>query len=171
MFFFSPIINKKSWHANFLIKRFNAPSFFACVQVMLKKKSIWHSLTWIFHCGNFLNHSKTLLHMCNWYILINVNLIDAKQMLWHWERTCALFVNLMILCNFISVLAFTVDIEKWLQFEISLWFHWPKWNLHRSEFHFTWNHLNADNEVTLHQIETLPQSEISNRFEFTSGLM
>ena len=93
MFFFSPIINKKSWHANFLIKRFNAPSFFACVQVMLKKKSIWHSLTWIFHCGNFLNHSKTLLHMCNWYILINVNLIDAKQMLWHWERTCTLFVN------------------------------------------------------------------------------
>ena len=33
------------------------------------------------------------------------------------------------------------------------------------------SHVNADNEVTLHRSEILPQSEISKRFEFTSGLM
>ena len=48
---------------------------------------------------------------------------------------------------------------------------WPKWNLHRSEFHFAWNHVNVNNKVTLHQSEILPRSEISNRFDFTSGLM
>ena len=31
--------------------------------------------------------------------------------------------------------------------------------------------MNADNEVTSHRSEILPRSEISNRFEFTSGLM
>ena len=34
-----------------------------------------------FHCGNFPNHSNTLLHMCKWYLLINANSINAKQML------------------------------------------------------------------------------------------
>ena len=42
--FFSPIINKKDWHANCWIKRFNAPSFFACARVTLNRKSIWHGL-------------------------------------------------------------------------------------------------------------------------------
>ena len=58
---------------------------------------------------------------------------------------------------------------KTLWFEISLQSNWPKWNLHQSEFHFTWSHVNAGNEVTLHQGENSPQSEISNWFEFTSG--
>ena len=40
--------------------------------------------TWRFHCDNFSNNSKTLLHMCKWYLLINANLINAKQMLHYW---------------------------------------------------------------------------------------
>ena len=28
------------------------------------------------------------------------------------------------------------------------WSVWPKWNLHRSEFHYTRSHVNVDNEVT-----------------------
>ena len=77
----------------------------------------------------------------------------------------------MILRNLISPRAFTVYMENSLGFEISRRSNWPKWNLHRSEFHFAWSHMNADNEVTLHQSEDLPRSEISNRFEFTSGIM
>ena len=50
MFFFSPIINKNDRRANFLIKRFNAPSFFACALVTLSRKSIWHDLT-VLVCG------------------------------------------------------------------------------------------------------------------------
>ena len=68
----------------------------------------------------------------------------------------------MILRNFISLRAFTVYMENSLRFENSL---------HRSEFHSPQSHVNADNEVTSHRSEILPQSEISNRFEFTSGLM
>ena len=49
--------------------------------------------------------------------------------------------------------------------------HWPKWNLRQSEFHSARSHVNADNEVTSHHSEILSWSEISNRFEFTSGLM
>ena len=41
----------------------------------------------------------------------------------------------------------------------------------RSEFHSARSHVNADNEVTSHRSEILSRSEISNRFEFTSGLM
>ena len=37
--------------------------------------------TWKFHCGNFPNNSKTLLHMCTGYLLINANLINAKKVL------------------------------------------------------------------------------------------
>ena len=77
----------------------------------------------------------------------------------------------MILRNFISLQAFTLYMENLLRFEISLRSIWPKRNLHRSEFHSARIHVNADNEVTLHQSEILPQSEISNRFKFTSGLM
>ena len=39
---------------------------------------------WRFYCGNFPNHCKNLLHMCKWYLLINVSLTDAKQMLRYW---------------------------------------------------------------------------------------
>ena len=79
--------------------------------------------------------------------------------------------TLMILRNFISLQAFTLYMENSLWFEISLRSFWAKWNLHWSEFHYARSHVNADNEVTSHQSEILPQSEISNRFEFTSGLM
>ena len=77
----------------------------------------------------------------------------------------------MILRNFISLQAFTVYMENSLRFEISLQSNWPKWNLHRREFHYAQNHVNTDNEVILHRYEILPQSEISHRFEFTSGLI
>ena len=43
--------------------------------------------------------------------------------------------------------------------------------MHRSEFHFARTHVNTNDEVTLRRIETLTQSEIWNRFEFTSGLV
>ena len=75
----------------------------------------------------------------------------------------------MILRNFISLRAFTVYMENSLRFEISLRSNWPKWNLHRSEFHSAWILVNNDNEVTSHQSEILSWSEISNRFEFTLG--
>ena len=48
-------------------------------------------------------------------------------------------------------------------------FHFNQTN--QSEFQLARTHVNANNEVTLHQSETLPQSEISNWFEFTLGLM
>ena len=65
----------------------------------------------------------------------------------------------MILRNYILQQAFTVYMENSLQFEISLWSIWPKWNLHRSEFHYARSHVNADNEVTSHWSEILPRSE------------
>ena len=48
--------------------------------------------------------------------------------------------------------------------------YWPKWNLHQSEFHYARSHVNADNEVTSNRSEILSRIQISNRFEFTSGL-
>ena len=77
----------------------------------------------------------------------------------------------MILRNFISLRAFTVYMEKSLGFDISLRSNWPKWDLHRSEFHYAQSHVNADNDVTSHRSKILPRSEISNQFEFTSDLM
>ena len=77
----------------------------------------------------------------------------------------------MILRNFISLRAFAVYMENSLQFEISLRSNWTQWNSHWSEFHYVRSHVNADNEVTSHRSEILPQNEISNRLEFTSGLM
>ena len=69
--------------------------------------------TWRFQCGNFQNYYKTLSHMCKWYILINANLIDAKQML----RYCLLFNNssrahapLVVNFNDSAQLYFTVSI-------------------------------------------------------------
>ena len=63
----------------------------------------------------------------------------------------------MILCNFVSLRAFTVYMENSLRFEISLRSNWPKWNLHQSDFHSARSHVNADNEVILHRSEILPQ--------------
>ena len=40
--------------------------------------------TWTLQCSNFPNNSKTLLHMCKWYLLIHANLIIAKQRLCYW---------------------------------------------------------------------------------------
>ena len=37
--------------------------------------------TWRFHCDIFRNSSKTLLCMWKWYVFIDANLINAKQML------------------------------------------------------------------------------------------
>ena len=49
--------------------------------------------TWKSHCGNFPNNSKTLLHMCEWYLLINANLINAKKC-YQWELlTYASLIN------------------------------------------------------------------------------
>ena len=89
----------------------------------------------------------------------------------HMRLLAKMLLTKMILRNFISPRAFTVYMENSLQFEISLWSNWPKWNLHQSEFHFDWTYVNTNNEVTLHRREILPRSVISNRFEFTSGLM
>ena len=77
----------------------------------------------------------------------------------------------MILRSFILLRAFTFYMENSLRFNISLRLIWPKWNSQQSEFRFARSHVNADNEVTLQQSEILPRSEISNRFEFTSGLV
>ena len=73
--------------------------------------------------------------------------------------------------NFVSLRAFTVYMENPLQFEISLQSNWPKWNLLGSKLHFAWTYVNSNNEANLHQSEILPQSEISNQFEFILGLM
>ena len=51
--------------------------------------------------------------------------------------------------------------ENSLRFKISLRLIWPKWNLHRNEFHYARKYVNADNEVISHR------SEVSKRFEFT----
>ena len=52
--------------------------------------------------------------------------------------------QLIILHNFISLQAFTVYMENSMRFEISLRSKWPKWNLHRSQFHFAWPYVNTD---------------------------
>ena len=61
----------------------------------------------------------------------------------------------MILHNFISLRSFSVYMENPLRFELSLRSNLPKWNLHRSDFHFAWTHVSTNNEVTLHRSENL----------------
>ena len=58
----------------------------------------------------------------------------------------------MILRNFISLRAFTVNIEISLRFEISLQFNLK---FPRNEFYSAQSHVNADNEVTSHRSEIL----------------
>ena len=77
----------------------------------------------------------------------------------------------MILRNFVSLRVFTLYMENSLRSEIHFGQIDRSEILHRSEFHYTRSYMNADNEVTSHQREILPRSEISNWFEFTSGLM
>ena len=72
--------------------------------------------------------------------------------------------------QFFFTAAITVYMENSLPFETSLRSVWPKWNFDRSELHSARSHVNINNEVTSHQSEILSQSEISSRFEFTSGL-
>ena len=61
-------------------------------------KPLWNvvlftwQFTWRFHCGNFPNNSKTLLHMCKWYLLINANLINAKTF---YQRQLLIDANLI----------------------------------------------------------------------------
>ena len=76
-----------------------------------------------------------------------------------------LLLTKMILRNFIHCgqLLFTRKAH------CSLKFHFGQIN--QSEFHFAWTHVNVNNEVTLHRSEILPPGEISNRFEFSLGLM
>ena len=66
----------------------------------------------------------------------------------------------------ISLRAFTVNMENLQRFEFSLQSIWEKWNLHRNEFRSARSHV-----IISHRSETLSQSEISNWFEFTSGIM
>ena len=116
--------------------------------------------------------------MRKWKFLLNTGLINAKQMLPYCcflsnsSNTYAHYLlTKIILCNFISLQAFTVYMEYLLQLEISIWSNWLKWNLYQNEFHFAWTNKNTNHEVTLYQVEILPWSEISNWFEFTLGLM
>ena len=63
---FSPAINKKDRHANFLIKRFSALSFFTCARVTLNRKSVWHVLinckclrsTYFFFIHIYINYAN-----------------------------------------------------------------------------------------------------------------
>ena len=74
--------------------RSNVSSFFLRARLLETRselKSVWNlkplwnvvpftwQFTWRFHCGNFPNNSKALLHMCKCYLLINANLINAKK--------------------------------------------------------------------------------------------
>ena len=44
-------------------------------------KPLWNVVpfTWKFHCHNFSNNGKALLHMCKWYLLGYANLINLMQ--------------------------------------------------------------------------------------------
>ena len=82
----------------------------------------------------------------------------------------------MILHNFISLQTFTVYMENSLRFEISLQMDQMDRSEVCSEVSFTlpklmWTLTWTSVNVTLHRREVLPRSEISNWFEFTSGLM
>ena len=69
-------------------------------------------------------------------------------------------LNKMILHNFISLQVFIYFLHEK---HAAVW-NFTSFDLHRSELHLPWTQMNANNEIW-------PQSEISNRFELTSGLM
>ena len=71
----------------------------------------------------------------------------------------------------ISLRSFTLYMENSLRFENSLRSKWLNWNSHRSKFPFAWTHVNTNDEEILQLRKILAGNEISDRFEFTSGLM
>ena len=88
--------NDNIWHFS-IMTGINYVSICFCIYLRARLhetrselKPLWNVIpfTWQFamrfHCSNFPNNSKTLLHMCKWYLLINANLINAKQMLRYW---------------------------------------------------------------------------------------
>ena len=105
-----PEVNSNRFEiSNCFKKLFRLPGTFNSKQPWnLKPLSKLVPFAWGFYCGNCPNHSKTLMHMCKRYILINANLIDAKKTLWYWfvflfvclfvfqqqqQGTCALVIN------------------------------------------------------------------------------
>ena len=95
---------------------------------------------------SYANLINTKQMLCNWLFLNNISKAHAHYL-----------ATLMTLRKFISLRAFTVYMENSLRFEISFRSIWPKWSLHRSEFHSTRSQVNADNEVTSHRSEFYPQ--------------
>ena len=75
----------------------------------------------------------------------------------------------MILRNLILLRVFIVHMENSLRLEISLQSIWKKWNLHRSEFHFAWTHLNANNAVTIYR--KLRKSEKDSEVVFITKIL
>ena len=116
-----------------------------------------------FHCGNMPNHSKILMRLRKLSLLIN----DVALMV-VFSITVAKHTRTSYELQWFCASLFHCGD---LVFGISLWSNWPKWNLHQNEFHFTWTHVNTNNGVTLYRSEILLRREISNRSEFTSGLV
>ena len=94
---------------------------------------------------------------------VGCNLNNSSKAYTHWLAT------LKILRNFILRRAFTV----YMKTHCGLKFHFGQFDRGEisTEVKLYPVHVNADNEVTSHRSETLSRSEISNRFEFTLGLM
>ena len=89
--------------------------------------------------------------MYKWYLLINSNFNDSAQLYFAAGIYC-LHGKFTAVWNF--------NLVKLTEVKFA-----PKWVSLRP------GHVNADKEVTSHRSDILPQSQISNRFEFTSGLM
>ena len=130
------------------------------------------------------------LHVTSWYylfwsLLMKIHNVHAYRMSEQTNLICKVFgSNTMTLdfkffkkyCeNFIantqaSDISASGSVTKSCKY-ICLLVYVYKWNLYQSEFHYARGHVNTGNEVTSHWSEILPQSEISNQFEFTLGLM
>ena len=106
---FSPIINKKDRRANFLIKRFNEPNFFACPRVTLNRKSIWHGLKWRQKLTWKAIFVKTKLY-------IRTHLLEAIIKIF-----CLSLIILLSLCLFINFEhVFILFLYRWSLFLIKL---------------------------------------------------
>ena len=121
-------------------------------------KPLWNAVPftwqfiWRFHCGNFLNNSRTLLHMCKWYF----NLCKFNQ--------CKTDVALLV--AFWTIAAKHMRTSLQLKWFCTILFHCGHllitWKTHCGwKFHF----------CQVDRSEILHWSEISNWFQFTSGLM
>ena len=115
--FFSPIINKNDWRANFLIKRFNASSFFACALVTLSRKSIWHDLT-VLVCGLGKPRSRQiLLQNGNKIVCMARRLLEI--MIWtfleFWRFPKVLKSETLLIAKMRAfILTFQIDFWKWM---------------------------------------------------------